>query len=74
MAILFTILTPSFVFAASTEPTLGDTLKAIYAGTAEEISAIVNNDELTSVRKFQTISNVLKTRHDTAMNSIRNLK
>lgn len=75
LAVMFSLLAPAYALAASdTKPTLGEILRDIYAGTGEQVIAIVHNDELSTDAKVKAVSNVLKTKHDTAKNAIGNIR
>jgi len=69
------LLVPSLSFAATIEPgKFGETIREIYSGFGEEIRSIMTDDSLSLERKFQTLSNASKARHDAAMAAIQNIR
>lgn len=70
---LLGLLMPATSFAAG-KADLVNSIAGIYVNIGSEFVAVATNDELSSTRKFQTLSNASKARHDIAMNAIRNLK
>jgi len=76
LAIIFSLLTPAYALAATDTPakSIGEIISDIYKGTGEEVLAILRNPELSTNAKVTSVSNVLKTKHDTVKNSIGNIR
>ena len=67
------LLLPTGAFAAG-KADLVNSIADIYANTGEEFSAIARNESLSPLRKFQTLSNASKAKHDAAMAAIQNTR
>ena len=75
LVILFgTLAFPISTFAASSEPvSLSEAIRSLQ-NAPQEIKVILGNEELTLHQKFSSVSNVLKTKHDTVKSSINNIR